>query len=441
MDNNVPAPPDPRPAKQPPAQRSATLPDLLRKGGALAVLTALYSFLSRGWDGGDDLAKYLMLLASTGALAALALAIGHTLKEGRSPRLLLVLALVSVPINFAILGAFILSASSDPLAVSFPAFLAWSVADLSTALLTTAAASIVLLPVTTLAYRVLARGMSQRLSVFFLLSNTLLLIPLRDPRLITALAVAMGMLTLLITARTARQRIEVRTPEGRLALLLQFLPLGILIGRNLWLYATEELVLLAASTSCYIALRQLAFLIGPGSWIRPLLKALSVIAALATALLTAVVADTLQLKPGTTLLLGTLVASGLVYEISLRDAAGSAVYRSLAMLIIVAGCIVNVVLFPGLLASVTTLCAGVALLLLGYALELRSLLFAGVMLSAIGLIDQGIHLFQWFDPGYWIVLLVLGVVAIVLASLLDARGGWLKAIVRQHRRQFSQWSY
>ncbi|WP_156100022.1 hypothetical protein [Nitrosococcus oceani] len=49
---------------------------------------------------------------------------GHWLRENKGARLLLLLALVSVPVNFAILGAFIYSASHVS-EVTYPVFATW----------------------------------------------------------------------------------------------------------------------------------------------------------------------------------------------------------------------------------------------------------------------------------------------------------------------------
>lgn len=85
------------------------LPSLLRILGTTALLVAMYSFLVKGWQSGGDVFRYLLMLGHTGAMAAIGLASGHWLKEGKGARLLLTLALVSVAANFAILGAFIYS--------------------------------------------------------------------------------------------------------------------------------------------------------------------------------------------------------------------------------------------------------------------------------------------------------------------------------------------
>ena len=123
------------------------LPSLLRILGTTALLVAMYSFLVKGWHSGGDVFRYLLMLGHTGALAAIGLASGHWLKEGKGARLLLTLALVSVSANFAILGAFIYSRSPTALSADYPDFVAWTVGSQSTALIITAAAMVILLPV------------------------------------------------------------------------------------------------------------------------------------------------------------------------------------------------------------------------------------------------------------------------------------------------------
>jgi len=57
------------------------LPTLLRILGAAALIIAMYSFLAKGWQSGNDVFRYLLMLGHTGILAAIGLASGHWLKE------------------------------------------------------------------------------------------------------------------------------------------------------------------------------------------------------------------------------------------------------------------------------------------------------------------------------------------------------------------------
>ena len=135
-----------------------------------------------------------MLLGHTGVLALLGLFSGHWLKESKGARLLLTLALVSVPVNFSVLGAFIFSQSPllDP--SIYPQYVAWSVDSLQTALLTTGGAALLLIPVTLIGFAVLSRSMSKKLTLLFLISNATLLLPVRDPQLVGLMVLVLSLI-------------------------------------------------------------------------------------------------------------------------------------------------------------------------------------------------------------------------------------------------------
>jgi hypothetical protein len=427
--------------KKPGENWSEKLPDLLRKAGAIAVLISLYSFLSKGWAGSNDLIKYFMLLGNTVGLTVVALLIGNFFKEGKSARLLLTLGLVSVPINFAILGAFVFYGASDLIGVSYPGYVAWRIESLSTALIISVLATCVLVPVMMLGFKTLARGMSQRMTLFFLLSNVLLLVPFRNPTLVAAMAVALGLLTLFISAKTARQKIEAKTKEGRMALLLQFLPLGILVGRNLWLYAADEIVVWAASAMAFIAFRQISFLVRSNSWPSMLINGVAFFTALTTGVLTTQVLLEMHLASSFSVLMGILFSSAMMYEISLREGVNESVYRTLSMSILVIGSMINLFALGGFAISLSTLLIGIALLVSSFVVQQRSMSIAGAVMTVVALVDQTIIGFQWFDIGSWVVLLFVGVGAIVIASVLETRSDSLKRFLKQHRKQLGQWSF
>ncbi|HBD11786.1 MAG TPA: hypothetical protein DCZ13_06535, partial [Porticoccaceae bacterium] len=134
------------------------LPKILRGIGAGALVVAMYSFLVQGWQSGNDVFRYLLMLGHTGALAAIGLASGHWLQESKSARLLTTLALISIPANFAILGALIYSQSGSLLVGDYPSYVAWTTDSLRTALVTTGFAFLVLIPTIFLGFSILARS-------------------------------------------------------------------------------------------------------------------------------------------------------------------------------------------------------------------------------------------------------------------------------------------
>jgi hypothetical protein len=134
------------------------LPRMLRSIGAISLLAAISIFLLQGWESGNDVNRYLLLLGHTVGLAIIGFASGHWLGESKGARLLLIIALASVPANFAILGAFMYEqASLDAVNAVYPSVAHWKVNALSTAVMANVGGVLILAPVVWLGFMVLSR--------------------------------------------------------------------------------------------------------------------------------------------------------------------------------------------------------------------------------------------------------------------------------------------
>ncbi len=418
----------------------AKMPGLLRGFGAAAVLFSLYTFLFRGWEGSGDLFRYMMLLAHTGLLTIIALTSGYFFREGKSPRLLLMLSLVSVPVNFAILGAFIFSGMSDANPLDYPSFVAWSVGDLSAALQLSIAALVVLIPVIFIGFRALARGMSKSLSTLFVMGNLALLLPVRDPFWVLLMASGLGVYTLFVSSKTARQRTESKTFEGMISVLLQFLPVGILLGRNLWLYSPDLFVYTGILAMLFIALRHCSqFINGLSTWSIGL-ELTSVLVAIATGVSGGFALLNSGAPESIALLIGSAIAAGMTYEVAHRAKTIAELYRIIAVIILVAGVLLNLMVFGGLGNALVGLSVGLAGIIASHYLKQRSLFIGGVVLSFVGIVDLFIHGLQFFDFGYWVALVVVGVIAIVFASLLESSNN-VSGSLYKYKQRYINWSY
>ena len=416
------------------------LPALLRILGAGALVVAMYSYLAKGWENGNDVFRYLLMLGHTGVLIAVGLASGHWLKESKGARLLLTLALVSVPANFAILGAFIFSQTGGTHLGDYPQYVAWTVDSLNTALVTAGGAMLVLVPVTLLGFRVLARGMSRRLSLLFLLGNAALLLPLRDPQLIGALVLALTFCTILVNRRAALNHTAARTLEGITALGLQFLPLAILTGRSLWLYSVDMLLLTVLFVTLFVVLRQASLQLEPNSRLRSLLDALSLIPAVSVALLLSDALHATRLLPEQLVFpLGALAAAAMVYDISARSLNGASFYRRFAVSGLLLSMIINLALFSDATAALACIVLGLALVWYGYRLQQLSLFGGGVLLTLAGVLQQFVELIQQFDLGNWAVLALAGMASILVASTIESRGGNIKSQIMAWKAILHQW--
>ena len=418
----------------------ANLPNLLRILGTGVLLIAMYSFLVKGWQSGNDVFRYLMMLGHTGALAAIGLASGHWLKENKGARLLLTLALVSVPANFAILGALIFSQTTPIELQHYPSYVAWTADTLSTALVTTGGALLVLIPVTLLGFAVLARRMSKNLTLLFLVSNAILLLPLRDPHLIGTLVLILATCVIVFTRKTSREHLAAKTQDGLTALALQFLPLAVLMGRSLWLYSFDLFVMTTLAITSFFILRQAsAYLKLESKW-RNVCDGLSLLPALAVIpLLASALYDMLLIPVWLSIPVAALVSAALIYDISCRNPLHAALYRNTAAGVLLVSFTGNLIMFQGLIPAILCMAAGLSLMTLGYQQKQRGIFSSGILLMLIGLGHQLYKLVHHFDLGSWIGLAMLGVVAIVLASTIESQGGKFKTQLAQWKLKFKQW--
>ncbi|MEJ2212913.1 MAG: hypothetical protein P8Y20_02315 [Gammaproteobacteria bacterium] len=417
---------------------SSKLTALLRILGAGSLLIAMYSFLFEGWQNGNDIYRYLMLLGHTGVLALLGLFSGHWLKESKGARLLLTLALVSVPVNFSVLGAFIFSQSPlvDP--SIYPQYVAWSVDSLQTALLTTGGAALLLIPVTLIGFAVLSRSMSKKLTLLFLISNAALLLPVRDPQLVGLMVLVLAIGNLVFSRKISNNQISAKTSEGLTALMLQMLPLAILTGRSLWLYSMDLLLLTVLSVTVFFLLRQCASVLHDHQKLRKVFNGLSVLPALATTLfLTAAIFDSRVLDEILALPIAIIISSVMLFDIYRRSDNGKS-YLNIAVLQIVIALLLNMTVFSGLAALITAI-AGLSLVVGSMKLQHRNMLVAGVVLIVAGLGDQLIEIIQHFDFTSWASLAGFGIVAILLASAMDSQSSRIKMAVNKIKQSFKGW--
>ncbi|MBT8441752.1 MAG: hypothetical protein KJO76_05135, partial [Gammaproteobacteria bacterium] len=109
----------------------ATVSEALRILGAAVLLSSMSMFLLQGWNEGNDINRYLMLLAQTGLLAGAGFAMSHGLGEAKGARVFFGLALISIPANFTILGALLYSVIQwDGGLTTYPSFATWQIDDI-----------------------------------------------------------------------------------------------------------------------------------------------------------------------------------------------------------------------------------------------------------------------------------------------------------------------
>ena len=266
------------------------LPQLLRTLGATSLLAAISLFLFQGWDNASDLNRYLLLFGHTVGLTLLGFSIGHWMKESKSARLLIMIALASIPVNFVILGAFSYSQFHwGQLLNYYPDMASWQVQDIQKAVWIGGIALLSIIPIARLGFLVLARPAANHLSILFLCLNIPLLIPTRSTLAISAMVIGMLIVTGYSFGKLRQNNYTLSTFEGFISRVLMYAPIALMVSRNLWLYAADGLMFTAISAIIYILIRQVSLLLPNISKTRFFLEVISVAPAAAIAFGTSIV--------------------------------------------------------------------------------------------------------------------------------------------------------
>ncbi len=423
--------------------RVESLAWMLRTLGAGTLIAAVSIFLLQGWDNGNDTYRYMLLLAHTAGLAAIGFASGHWLRETKGARLFLAIALASVPANFAILGGFLYSQwGVEAGNIAYPAFAHWNAESVTAALLTTASGLVVLAPVIWLGFRVLARRSAWSLTWLYLLTNVALLIPVREVAVIGWLLLALTVVVLRQLTQASKTDTALKTPEGFIARGLQLLPLFLLLGRNLWLYAPDVFLVTIMSLMAFMMLRQVSQQLDRNTKLRTLIERFSILPAVITGLSASVLIHDLHYVNFTMLLpVFGFITAALVLEISMRAANSGALYRRLAAVIVSTALFANLMLFGGVVTAALCLASGLFILVYGYMVEQRVVFILGALTLAAGLLHQVVLALQVFDLGSWGSLALLGSGAILIGSAIERYGSQMKARLHAWGGQFRSWEY
>ncbi|MEM6531969.1 MAG: hypothetical protein AAF654_05065 [Myxococcota bacterium] len=215
---------------------------VLRIVGTLTFVSAAASFLVQRWGVANDIERYLSLLGITALLPAAGVVCGVGLREGKSARTLLGALITILPVHFAVLGGlaysqFALDASEHMSA----AYALWRGGSAGSVVATVAGSVAVLGVLSWFAHATFARAKAGSLTAAAIAANGLLLIPIRTPWATAVLAGAAALLLLYRDQSLVRSAPELRTPEGRWARGLLFVPVLLILARAINLYPVDAL--------------------------------------------------------------------------------------------------------------------------------------------------------------------------------------------------------
>ncbi|MDJ0759039.1 MAG: hypothetical protein QNJ19_06540 [Woeseiaceae bacterium] len=412
----------------------ATLSEALRILGAGVILASMSVFLMQGWSGGNDISRYLLLLAQTGLLGAAGFAMSHVVKETKGARLFFGLALVSIPANFTILGALLYSVFQwDGGLATYPGFADWRIEDVANIGITMGAALLVLVPMALFCFAIMARHSAKPLALNFLLLNAMLLLPIRSSLAAGVIALTGVVYALFTVAKLLRKDRALKTGEGKFALMTLFIPLGIILFRSMYFYQVDSLMIAMLAMVLFLVARQASLFPDRNPKVAVALELLSWPLAMVFAVaLTDAFAS--MLATGLAAPLFALAYSALALDIIRRTGSrslGTAVRVSITIAIALSFSF-SVVMTPTGLTALLSVVAGTTLLLWGAAGKQPGNVIAGIITVAAGVLFGLEAIVQLVVRSSWIDLAVFGASAIALGSLLDRHGVAI-------RLRLSQW--
>ena len=406
---------------------------LLRISGAMAVIASMSVFLMQDWSIGSDLNRFYLMLMQTLLLAVGGFGLSFLMQENKGGRVFFGLSLVSITANFTILSALLFSQVQWFGSISeYPEFLTWTSTSLASLAIAGVLALIVMLPISWFSYMVFSRSMAKQLLFLFVSSNFLLLLPVRDSLMVGLVVLTAVMVPLWFLRKKMFNETSLKTAEGMFAVATVFMPALIMLVRSFWLYQVDELLLVMLGSILFLMLRIFSAPLNDKSVLRNILNWSSIatagfVAHYAGTASLAVIPDSYELT------VAGLVFALLTLDVAKRAGKYRALFSAFAVLALLASNLLVLLITGGAASAVLLLLAGIAVVILGQAEKSRGMLIAGLVSSFIALTHQVYNTLMYIDFTNWATLAVIGVTAIVIASLLERHG-----IVLKHK--WERWS-
>ncbi len=406
----------------------ATLSEALRILGAAVILASMSLFLLQGWNDGNDINRYLLLLAQTGLLGAAGFALSHGLKEAKGARIFFGLALISIPANFTILGALLYSVFQlDGALTTYPGYATWQIGDVANIGLTLGGALLVLVPMSLFCFAIMARHSAKALALHFMLLNALLLIPVRESMVAGAVALVGTVYAVYMISRMLSLDRALKTGEGKFALTALFVPIGIILFRSMYFYEIDSLMIAMLSLAVFLAARQASLFPGRKPRVGLALEAASLPIALVTAL--AVVdgfapSIAWALQAPLFAVVYTLMALDVLRRTS-SERLAKAVGLTISLFVSMSFA-VSVANSPTGVTALLSLVAGGMLATAGILFRDKTAITAGSLTVLAGIVFGFDPFWQLVVTSSWITLATVGATAIAMGSLLDRHGVSLK---------------
>lgn len=415
------------------------MPRLLRLVGGGLLVAAASTFMVHHWKAGDDIVRYLWLVGLTLSVCATGWYCGLRLADSRGARTLFGLVLAIAPVHFAVLGGLLYSQFAlDPTPLSVGRAL-WEAPNPLAALLAAGLGVALLWPMCWLSLRVFVREAANRLATAFILTNAIVLVPLREPSAVAWLVLGTAALVVYLQQRVFVGSVSLTTGEGRLSRALLAVPLAILVGRTLWLYEPTQ----AFTGAVWLAASVIAFLKTPLLSDSPeKLSGAQTLAGLTSAwgasLLSAAFVDSAHLDGMLRIpAYGAPIACAWL-ALSYFAIAPAALRRS-AALALASTATLTLADVPGTASTVFCILAGLGTLAYGVHLRQLSVAASGALALSVGVIYELQRIIDVEMLTHWMTLSALGLALVVGAAYVERHARAWRLRATRLRTELGEW--
>jgi hypothetical protein len=239
------------PISIPPPSRPE-LTRILRWGGGGVLIAAAVSFMFQGVYSFAPMTRHWIMLGVCALLGILGMITGSILKEDKGARAFLSFAAATFPVLASQLGAMFFSLFNRSPQV-MPQPLVFSLSTTTKVMAISALTLAIVIPLSHLAFRILARSQAGLLTGVFALANLCILLPVREGAWVGAIITSVGCVVYFTDRLRLSQDFRLDTFEGRGARLLLICPLAVMIGRTFFYDMSSGFYgLLLALTGAYL---------------------------------------------------------------------------------------------------------------------------------------------------------------------------------------------
>lgn len=425
------------------------LSTLLRRVGGLVLVGSALTFLLQRWVGMDSVLRYYAFLGFTLSLTAVGVFCALRIKEEKGARTFLSIAAMFLPAHFTQIGALLYSLTIENHSMQFLEqndylrnLAIYQAPSPLVAFGTLAISVLTMLPVVYFGFSSMARVESRRLTLWYFLGSALLLLPTRDPYIISALVASAVLILSYLDISAFSKDSAMKTFEGYAMRAMMFVPVILLLGRSVLLYPSAGVLSGAVCLLLAFVLFEVLPKLLASESAKCFFQSVSLFPLVAS---WAFVAEDLffstqapfELSRSYTGIACAIPMSIMIALLSFRAVSGGKGFRVIASLLAVGSSTIHLLDHGGIPVALLCLLLSIAVLAMAVEKREKSPFWIGVIGLLVSLFYHARSAFDIFSVSPWLSLAVVGTSLVLFASYLEANQGYLKERLNVLKNRYS----